>query len=411
MSVSFVGNAALIARINRSSILHLVKESGPISRATIAKRLDLNPATVGRCVGQLLEARFLIEAGPAASQGGRPATLVRYNHKAGMVIGLDLNGSYLLGVLADLDGEIIHRVERGPSPTRDPQQNLDTVYDIITALLDFDPAARQSVRAIGIAGSSVIVNPGGIVARSSILGWRNVPLKSLLETRFGYTTSVQNESDLGALAESIWGIGRNIERLVWLGVGLGIGSGIVIRGRLYQGAHQAAGEVGYMVPGVAYLGQVYETFGCMETLSSSAALVDRARAAINGGSSGLLGQTLASTGRLTAGDIFQAARQNDATALRLVDEMANYMSIIIVGVASVLDPDIIVLGQDLSAAHDLLLPRIESRIQGVVAAMPRIVPSSLTNDAIVQGAVALALQATDEQFYLNYSAFREALTF
>jgi N-acetylglucosamine repressor len=411
VSTAFVGNAALIGRINRASILRLVKERGPISRAEIAKRLDLNPATVGRITAQMLERCLLVPVGVAPSRGGRRATLLQYNHKAGTVIGVDLNGRGLAGALADLGGDFVRRVERPVSLERDTDENLAQVIALITDLLDSDPAIRQSVRAIGVAAPSVVKNPDGVVALAAVLGWRDVPLKGLLERRFGCPVFVQNESDLGALAESVWGVGRHAERLVWLNVGTGIGSGIVIHGRLYQGAHQAAGEVGCIPPDRRFLGQVYDTFGCMELLGSGGAILERARQVVAGGASGLLAELLAGHGTLSMNDLYEAARQNDALAVRLLDEMSDYLSLIITSIVSVLDPDLIALGQELTPGYDLLLPRIEARIKGLLSAMPQILPSGLKPEAVLQGAVALALQATEEQFYLGHSAFSEALTF
>ena len=404
---SFLGNANLIANLNRSSILRLVKEQGPTSRAEIAKHLELNPATVGRIVSKLLQNDLLQEVGVAPSRGGRRATLVAYNHKAGTVIGLDLNGVYLLGVLADLGGDFLHRVERPGSPTRDAQENLNSVYNIIQELLDSAPHVPDSLRGIGISCPSVTINPEGVVVMSATLGWQNMHLKSLLEDRFGYHVFVQNQSNLGALAESLWGAGQEAVRLVWLDVGVGIGSGIVINKRLYQGAHHAAGEVGYLVPGTQYLGRTFDTFGCMETISSCTAILDKARQAIAHGDQGLLRDRLNQTGTLTTSDVFGAVRQNDPLAQRLVHEMADYMSQIFVSVISVLDPDLVVLGQDLAEAGDLFIPRIRAQIEGVVAAMPRIVTSELKTEAVIRGAVALALQATEEQFYVTRSTFSE----
>jgi N-acetylglucosamine repressor len=411
VSAAFVGNAALIVRINRASILRLVKECGPISRAEIAKQLDLNPATIGRITAHLLERRLLVEVGAAPSRGGRRATLLQYNHKAGAVLGVDLNGRCLAGALADLGGDFIRRVERPVSPHCDPNENLAQAIALVADLLDCDPAVRQSVRAIGVAAPSVIKNPEGVVMLAAFLGWRDVPLKALFEKQFGCPVFVQNESDLGALAESLWGAGRQAERLVWLNVGPGIGSGIVIHGRLYQGAHQAAGEVGYIPPDRRFLGQVYDTFGCMELQSSSGTILEKARQVISGGDSGPLAEVLAHHGTLNMNDLYEAARRSDPLAGRLLDEMSDYLSLIIASIVSVLDPDLIVLGLELTPGYDLFLPRIETRIKRLLpAAMPQIVPSSLP-EAVLQGAVALALQATEEQFYLSHSAFSEALAF
>lgn len=379
----------------------MIKEQGPISRAEVAKRLNLHPATVGRIVAGLLASNLLVESGPAPSQGGRRPILLTYNQKAGMVIGLDLDGAYILGVLADLGGDFIHRVEYPGSPERNEADNLRTVYRGVEELLQFDPQVAQSIRGVGVASSSVTLNPEGIITNSAPLGWRNMPLRSLLQDRFGYPVFVENRSDLGALAESLWGAGQQAERLVWLDVGAGIGSGIVIGKRLYQGAHCAAGEVGFIVPDRGFLGQRFDTFGCMETLSSCAVMVERARRAVAEGDRGALYDRVAANGKLTALDIFDAARAGDALALRLVDDMADYVSLIVVSIVSVLDPDLIVLAQDLAYAGDLFVPRIEARISGVVVAAPRIVASELRTEAAIRGAVALALQAMEEQFYVH----------
>jgi glucokinase len=194
-------------------------------------------------------------------------------------------------------------------------------------------------------------------------------------------------------------------------VGPGIGSGIVIHGRLYQGAHQAAGEVGYIPPDRCFLGQTYDTFGCMELQGSSGAVLDKARQAIAAGATGLLADWQARRGELNMDDLYQATRENDPLAVRLLDEMSDYLSLIITSIVSVLDPDLIALGQELTPGYDLFLPRIEARIKGLLPAMPDIVPSALKPEAVLQGAVALALQATEEQFYLSHSTFSEASTF
>ena len=378
-----------------------------MSRAEIAKHLELNPATVGRIVSKLIHNNLLHEIGTAPSQGGRRGTLIAYNPKAGSVLGLDLNGGYMLGVLADLGGDFLCRVEHPASATRDGQENLNIAYGIIEELLHSAACEPSSLQGIGISCSSVTINPEGIVMLSAVLGWQNVRLKALLEDRFGYPVFVQNQSDLGALAESLWGVAQDTKRLVWLDVGTGIGSGIVINKRLYQGAHNAAGEVGYIIPGPQYLGLRFDTFGCMETLASCLAIVHKAQHAIESGRPTSLCELLERNGDLTITDIFQAARENDPLANRLTDEMIDYLSLLILSIASVLDPDMVVLGQELAEAGDLLVPRITTRLQGLVAAMPQIAMSSLGQDAVIRGAVALALESTEEQFYVTHSAFRE----
>ena len=410
---TLAGNAALIARMNRSSILRLVKEQGPISRTQVAAQLKLNPATVGRVVSQLLKKDLLIEIGEEPlkenSRGGRRALLLEYNHKAGYVIGLHLDAYNLLGVLADLGGDLVRIVELPPSPTRNRDENLDRVCSIVSELLQAEAHIGDSVRGLGIAVSSVVVNPEGIVTNSADLGWRDMPLKSLLQQRFGFPVFVQNECNLGALAETLWGAGRGASDLVWLSMGPGIGSGIIVDGRIRQGAHHAAGELAFMLPGLQYLGETYARFGCMEPLCSCSAMVVKARCAVEVGDLGLLKARLEQSGVLEVADVFDAARADDPLALSLVRELVDYTSLIIVNIATVLDPDLIVLSRDLASAGDLLIPRIEARVRGVCPAQPRILTSELKEEAIIRGAVALALQAAEDQFYVSTADLGEVL--
>ena len=146
----------------------------------------------------------------------------------------------------------------------------------------------------------------------------------------------------------------------------------------------------------------------MELQASGAAILDKAQRAIADGATGPLADQ-AARAPLKLDDLYEAARQGDALAVRLLDELSDYLSLIIVNIISVLDPALIVLAQELATGHDVLLPRIEARVSGLVSAMPQIVPSGLKPDAILQGAVALALQATEEQFYFSHSAFGDAL--
>ena len=108
--------------------------------------------------------------------------------------------------------------------------------------------------------------------------------------------------------------------------------------------------------------------------------------------------------------MFEAARLEDPLALRLIDEMSDYISLILVAMVCVLDPDLVVLGQELALGADLYIPRIESRIREAVEFKPQMEASTLAGDAIIRGAVALALQSTEEQFYVIHPSFSEMST-
>jgi predicted NBD/HSP70 family sugar kinase len=192
--------------------------------------------------------------------------------------------------------------------------------------------------------------------------------------------------------------------LVCISIGTGIGAGIVIGGKLYRGHHEAAGEVGYLVPDRSYLGRRYEQFGCIETLTAGPGIVRRALAAMERGGDTMLRELAGGDlNKLTAEMVFEAARRGDNLARQVVDETVDYLSIIVANVAAILNPELIVLGGGIARSADLLIEPIRQRVEGVVPVMPLIKASELGENAAVMGAIALVLHSTGD-IYLNSEA-------
>ncbi len=386
------GDPRTARRINQEAILRLLRQRGPLSRAQIARELGLNPSTVGRLVDPLLEVGLLQEMGAQATgrQGGRPARLVRFNSQAGCIATLDLSGEIWQAALTDLNGEIVETFQAHPVPG-DAQANLSVLEDLLHRMLDRPcRLGRPRPQGIGVGAPSIVLWESGTVVWAASLGWRDLPLKAWIEARWPVPVFVENDVNLLALGESWRGAGRGSRYLAVLAVGTGVGAGLVLDGRVYRGASEAAGEVGYLPPTPEALGRTYRGYGPLEEVAGLHGLVRRARESLEAGASSVLAQA----DPLSSEAVFQAAREGDPLAVALMAEMADHLAMAVAALAVVLNPERILLGGQAVHAADLLLPALGDRLQGLVPSMPELDAAQLGDRAILVGAAALVLRNT-----------------
>jgi glucokinase len=386
------GDGSLLRKVNQSAVLETIREKGPISRSEVARLLNLSPATVTRIVSDLLEQEIVRETGPSFAPYGRRPVLLAFNPRASLIIGVYVHGD-MIGAISDLNGDIL---ERRTIPSLPGEAGVERLIDLIRELHQVASSYGPPVRGVGVGAPSVVTYHDGIVMWAPSLGWRNLPLKARLELAIRLPVFVENEVNLIALGESWRGAGRDVNSLVCLSLGPGIGAGIVLNGTLYRGTHSAAGEVGYLLPGPTYLGQCYGGYGCLEGLAGCTGIARRALDLLERDRSSILAEWTRGPGtELTAEMVLMAARQNDGLAVQIVEETADYLSLAVASAVCVLDPDRIVISGDLVGFADLFVDRIRSRLQGALPVMPDLVVSQLATDAAVLGALAMALFETD----------------
>ncbi len=387
--------SSLMRSINRSAILELIRESSPIARSQIALQLDMSLPTVMRIVDDLMDEDLVRPSdSQGQSTGGRPPSLVEFNGKAYAVVGVDLGGTKMFGTVADLSGTIQHELYIAHKKDDSPGDHLERLCEMIEALLDAPRPPGQQTRGIGIGAPGVTLTPEGVITWAPSLGWRDLPLQGVLADRFDVPVFVENDVNLAALGELGFGAGRGVRNLVSIAVGTGIGAGIIIGGALYRGHNQAAGEVGYMLPGIEPLGQRYDEFGALENLASAPGVVNRAHQL-------MMQEGVPIPEELSAEDVFAAARSGESLAQQVVSETVDYLSLAIANISATLDPEVIILGGGVAGSADLLIGSIFQRLEGVVPFIPRLVASSLERRAVVMGAIMLVLNATSEYFVVK----------
>ncbi len=375
--------------INRSAVLDVIREHSPIGRSQIAKRLGLSLPTVMRAIDDLIHADLVRPRGRAESSGGRPGELLEFNAPAYAVVGVDLGGTKLFGTVADLAGNIQNELYL-PWGNGAQQDSLDRLCEVIAKLLEAPRPAGQKIRGIGIGAPGITLKEEGIVTWAPSLGWRDLPLKQILTERLEFPIFVENDVNLATLGEWGFGAGRGVQNMVCIAIGTGIGAGLIIDGMLYRGSQQAAGEVGYLLPGMEFLGRHYDDFGALESLASGTGVARRAR------------QYLQGAREVAAEDVFAAARQGESWARQVVSETVDYLSLAVSNIAVLLNPEVIVFAGGVSQSGDLFVQPIQKRLEGTVPFMPRLVVSSLGPRAAVMGAILLVLNETTEHVIVHH---------
>ncbi|MBV9282256.1 MAG: ROK family transcriptional regulator, partial [Chloroflexi bacterium] len=377
---------ASMQQANEAAILDHVRRHGSVSRSDVARDLGLSPATVSRAVRRLLHAGALREVGLGLPTLGRPPTLLEYDRRQGFVIAVDVGGTLCRAVLADLEGEELHAVV---VPTHQAGQTpLEGVYGAVGEVLDHARGLRSRVAALGVGVPGVVTHPDGVVTRCPSVGWDGMAVGRLLEERFHIPAVVENDVNLAALGEAWRGAAQGMADFAVIAIGTGIGAGLVVGGELLHGRHHAAGEVGYLVPGAEYLSQPIGERGCLESLASGPGVAARAADLLQVDPRP---SSLRALGRVRAEDVFRLWQAGDPVAAAAVDEFADRMALLAIGIATILDPEIIIFGGSVGLAAERILPRITARVSGRVPALPILAVSTLGGRATLLGATSAAL--------------------
>lgn len=251
---------------NLRTALQAVATRSPLSRADIARLTGLTRATVSSLVGELIDGGYLAEVGQGESAGGKPPTLLSLNGAGRMTVALDVGRQPMEGALVDLAGTVRTRLT-GPGHAITGDAALAALVDLGSRLAGTAPAPLLGV-GVGAPG---VIDAAGNVIEASRLDWHRRPVKAVLEEALGHPVSVSNDARVSALAHFRRGRPQT-GSLVLVKIGRGVGAGALVDGKLLDGDHHAAGEIGHVTvePG----GQLCScgNRGCLETVVSTPAL-------------------------------------------------------------------------------------------------------------------------------------------
>jgi len=377
--------------MNSRELLNLLRANSPCSRADLVRLSGLSAPTVSSTI-ELLEKRNLVEyLGPGTSNGGRRPDLLRFNSKYGCVAGVDIGGSNLRLVLADLDGTILGRWTADTSVLHTPAKVVDRIRDGIHELLRQQGLGWRQLLAVA-AGAPGITNvkAGMVLSAPHLANWENVPLRALLGTRLRVPVVIDNDVNVAAIGERWNGAARGCDNFVFLAIGTGIGAGLFVRGELYHGADWAAGEVGYLqVPGTHVSTVLMDKPGALESLIGGHGIARAWQMACEKGRNGRLDPRLKPT------EVFELAEAGNSAAMRILAESAKILANTISNICVLLNPSLVVLGGGIGTS-ECLFEKTRRILERNDFARPRLAISILGEDAQLYGVLRLALDEVEE---------------
>ena len=330
------GDQALIKRINTAIVLESILRGAPLSRAQISERTGLNKATVSSLVQDLIDGSLVRETGPGESSGGRKPVMLEFIASAGHAIGIDLGVNYIRGVLMDLQGGIV-RERTAPLRLTEPEYVIGELCAAIDELAAVAPGSPYGIVGIGV-GVPGLVDESGSVLFAPNLKWRDVPLKRQLSERYGLPITIDNEANAGAIGEQKYGAGRHIANLVYVSVGIGIGTGLILHKSLYKGASGFSGEMGHLSVEAHGKPCSCGNRGCWEIYASEKSLLAQAE----------------ELGYSDLEQLLAAGAEGNEQVLAMFKGVGEYLGVGIANIVNVFNPDAVIIGNRMSQAREYL---------------------------------------------------------
>ncbi|MCK6546690.1 ROK family protein [Myxococcota bacterium] len=392
-----LGSAQIRAQ-HTALMIRLLWRERSISRADLARHTGLSRSTVSAIINDVLETRLVRESGSGESKGGRRPIMLTFDDEAFAIAGIDMGASHVGVAITNLRGEVRAWHTRPHRVQADPEGTLALIDELFGESLRDAGITKKRILGIGVAVPSP-VNPRhpGRLLPLILPKWRDLDLVELLVDKYGLPVFVDNDANLGALAEHWWGAGIGVSNLAWVKVATGVGAGILVDGKIYRGGAGIAGEIGHTAIDRRGPKCICGLDGCLTTFVGAGALLDQVKARRDEG-------TALPVRGLTLERLIDAAIDGDALARDIVRGAGVNLGIGIANLLNLLNPQMVVLGGALLRVGDLLLDPLRetlaTRSLSESIAHAEVVQSTLGEPVTAIGAATFVLQAALEDLSL-----------
>lgn len=379
-------------------MLNIVRERQPVSRVDVAGLTGLEGSTVSKIVARLIENEFVYEEGlgVASPNGGRKKRFLHLNPEKAYAVGVDLGIHQSTVALSNFSGRILSSVVAAHD--RDPQSTTQALAAGIRKMVQACPR-RDRIKGVGVSLIGLVDANEGRVLAAEGLSWDDVPLGSMLRQALNLDLPLyfENGARLAALAEIWFGkhISQQSQNLVFLDIGEGVGAGIVIRGQLYHGILNGAGEFGHISidpngPACSCSGR-----GCLEVFTKDQATVQRYLELRTSRSSAEVSPLASPASEVAIEEIVSRCLKGEPEAMEVLRQTAGYLGRGLIPVIYSINPEIIVLGGTITKAWEIIYPEIRrvmaTQVTRFYASHVSITASTLEEKPSLVGAIALVL--------------------
>lgn len=281
-----------------------------------------------------------------------------------MFVGIDLGGTAIKAGLVDREGRILLQSSIATKVGRDYRLIIEDMKIQIKRLLLDNGSSVNDIESIGIGAPGLMNYKTGHVIYCTNLFWNNIPLGVELQEYFKKPVYIENDATVAGLAESLFGSTKGVANSVFLTIGTGIGSGIIVNHKVYSGSHFAGSEIGHMIIGENFFDCNCGNNGCLETFASATAMIRYAghRLKQDNIKSVIMDKAAGKAENINGKIIFDAAKEGDSLGIETVDRMIKYLSIGIINLFNILDPEVVAIGGGVSKAGDYLIERLKTEV-------------------------------------------------
>ncbi|MFD5001048.1 ROK family transcriptional regulator [Streptomyces buecherae] len=384
------GSQSSLHRANLERVVRAVRMAGSLTQAEIARTTGLSAATVSNIVRELKDGGT-VEVTPT-SAGGRRARSVALSGDAGIVVGVDFGHAHLRVAVGNLAHRVLAEETEPLDVDASAAQGMERAESLVGRLIEASGIAPDKVIGVGLGVPGPIDVATGTLGSTAILpGWAGANPRDDLAARLGVPVYVDNDANLGALGELVWGSGRGVADLAYIKVASGVGAGLVISGQIYRGPGGTAGEIGHIT--LDESGPVCRcgNRGCLETFTAARYVLP------------LLHSSHGPD--LTMERMVALAREGDPGCRRVVSDVGRHVGSGVANLCNLLNPSRVVLGGDLAEAGDLVLDPIRDSVARYAipsaARQLSVLPGALGSRAEVLGALALVLSEMGDSTLLD----------
>jgi N-acetylglucosamine repressor len=396
---------------NELDVLQFIHTRINSSRVELAREVGLSAASMTAIVHDLLEKRLVVESGRESSTLGRKPVSLSIRSDAAYLLGVDLGSYFLRVVITDLNGKIAYKRMIETRIADGQAKVMDRMCKFIRLAMKDSGLPRGAIKGIGIGHSGVIDSERGVILSYPRPGqmseWKNLPMRDMLEKEFGIPCLLEDSVRASAIAERSYGFGKDLKEFIYIEVGIGIGAGIFLDGKLYRGAGGSAGEFGHVtVDEDGPLCSCGNT-GCLEAVASCSAIIQAVRRAIDKGvDSRIRDLAGGDLDRISVELIAQAAFENDSLAFRVLQDAVSHIGTGLANMVNLLNPSVLIFGGGLfrAAPQSLLDPLkriIKQRSLEKSANEVRLIVSQMGTEAGAIGAARLISQKILTNLYFE----------
>ena len=376
-------NASLVLR-------HLWKER-ELSRAELARRTGMARSTISLIVQELLDLGLVQESHLAPSGGGRPPIVLRFEDDRNRILGVELGHGQVSVIVTNLRGSILAYESLQHNVHSDPQGTLVRMRELGDTALAATGDAPLAGVGLAIPAPVDMTDPDRLAPRI-LARWKDVRPGRALAEAYDVPVFVDNEANLGALAEGWWGAGRGVATFAYIRADDGVGAGFLVDGAIYRGSTGIAGEIGHTAIDSSGPRCRCGLYGCLEAMVGQHAILARMRARLAGGSHSTL-----DVDDLSLASILKAAHEGDELSQDVIEEAGRYLGVATANLLNLMNPALVVLGGSLRAAGELALTpmrqAIRERALWTSVDQADVVAGRLGTEDVALGAATLVLQA------------------